>query len=45
MQEFTSLDGPGHWLQDEQPEEVCSGLLSFLRNNTECTLSKERYRR
>jgi pimeloyl-ACP methyl ester carboxylesterase len=35
MQEYTLLDGAGHWLQDEQPEAVCSGLVSFLGNNTE----------
>jgi pimeloyl-ACP methyl ester carboxylesterase len=35
MHEFTLIDGAGHWLQDEQPEAVCSVLLSFLRNNTE----------
>jgi pimeloyl-ACP methyl ester carboxylesterase len=35
LQDFTLLDGAGHWLQDEQPEAVCSSLLGFLRNNTD----------
>jgi len=42
MQEFTLLDGAGHWLQDEQPEAVCSALLSFLRNNTGPSIHKTR---
>jgi hypothetical protein len=42
MQGFTMLDGAGHWLQDEQPEAVCSALVSFLRNNTDASLRKER---
>lgn len=29
------LDGAGHWLQQEQPDAVCTALVSFLRNNTE----------
>jgi len=35
MQEYALLDGAGHWLQQEQPDPVCSALVSFLRNNTE----------
>jgi pimeloyl-ACP methyl ester carboxylesterase len=35
MQEYTLLDGAGHWLQQEQPDAVCSALVSFLRNNTD----------
>jgi pimeloyl-ACP methyl ester carboxylesterase len=35
MQEYALLDGAGHWLQQEQPDPVCSTLVSFLRNNTE----------
>jgi pimeloyl-ACP methyl ester carboxylesterase len=42
MQGFTMLDGAGHWLQDEQPEAVCSALVSFLRNNTDASLRKKR---
>jgi pimeloyl-ACP methyl ester carboxylesterase len=34
MQEYALLDGAGHWLQQEQPDPVCSALVSFLRNNT-----------
>jgi pimeloyl-ACP methyl ester carboxylesterase len=35
MQGYTLLHGAGHWLQDEQPEAVCSALVSFVRNNTD----------
>jgi len=35
MQEYAVLDGAGHWLQQEQPDPVCTALVSFLRNNTE----------
>jgi pimeloyl-ACP methyl ester carboxylesterase len=42
MQEFTLLDGAGHWLQDEQPEAVCTALVSFLRKTTDRSLRSTR---
>jgi pimeloyl-ACP methyl ester carboxylesterase len=26
------IDGAGHWVQQEQPEEVCRLLIEFLRD-------------
>src|SRR2546430_10570792 len=30
---FHLLDGAGHWVQQEQPEQVTTHLLAFLRQN------------
>jgi pimeloyl-ACP methyl ester carboxylesterase len=31
MVDFHLVEGAGHWVQQEQPEEVSSRLLQFLR--------------
>jgi pimeloyl-ACP methyl ester carboxylesterase len=31
MSEFHLLDGAGHWVQQEQPEQVSALLVQFLR--------------
>jgi pimeloyl-ACP methyl ester carboxylesterase len=30
---FHLLDGAGHWVQQEQPEQVSARLVSFLREH------------
>jgi pimeloyl-ACP methyl ester carboxylesterase len=30
------VDGAGHWVQQEQPEQVARLLLHFLRHAREC---------
>jgi pimeloyl-ACP methyl ester carboxylesterase len=30
---FHLVDGAGHWVQQEQPEQVGTLLLAFLRDN------------
>ena len=32
--EFLSIDGAGHWVQQEQPDAVSSLLVDFLRQPT-----------
>ncbi|HLL27667.1 MAG TPA: alpha/beta hydrolase [Xanthobacteraceae bacterium] len=32
MTGFHLVEGAGHWVQQEQPEEVCRLLIEFLRN-------------
>ncbi len=34
MAGFHLLDGAGHWVQQEQPEQVSALLIQFLRDNT-----------
>ena len=31
---FHLIDGAGHWVQQEQPEQVTALLLEFLREHT-----------
>ena len=33
MAEFHLLDGAGHWVQQEQPEQVSALLVQFLRDH------------
>jgi pimeloyl-ACP methyl ester carboxylesterase len=32
MVSFNLIDGAGHWVQQEQPEQVSKLLLEFLQN-------------
>ncbi len=32
MLSFDLIDGAGHWVQQEQPEQVSQLLLAFLQN-------------
>jgi pimeloyl-ACP methyl ester carboxylesterase len=37
MAGFHLLDGAGHWVQQEQPEQVSAALVAFLRNHASRT--------